>query len=211
MDICKVRDGSCWDDFDIKDCCTRHDMFKIQNMARVVCLALRKALEFMPEKKWSECCQLSVDAWRDINGDYIVKSAETIRKYHRTFRLNGECFKNPQVCWKINRPLLPPMLDWNPDLKDAVLKYCKENLPTLSGETVYNYLLETALPKLLNDRREELEDDNFSFENLLQENGLTKLTMATIYNWMRRLGFKYGPRTKVYYVDSHEKPETKAY
>jgi hypothetical protein len=40
---------------------------------------------------------------------------------------------------------------------------------------------------------------------------LTKLSVPTIYLWMRLLGFKYEPQKKCYYVDGHEKPETKAY
>ena len=48
-------------------------------------------------------------------------------------------------------------------------------------------------------------------EALLQENQLTKLSMTTVFRWMSRLGFKYETRRKTYYVDGHEKPETKKY
>jgi hypothetical protein len=47
--------------------------------------------------------------------------------------------------------------------------------------------------------------------DLLHENRLTKLTLVTIYRWLDRLGFKYEPRRKCYYVDGHERPETKVY
>jgi hypothetical protein len=32
-----------------------------------------------------------------------------------------------------------------------------------------------------------------------------------MYRWMRLLGFKYEVRKRCYYVDWHEKPETKVY
>jgi hypothetical protein len=48
-------------------------------------------------------------------------------------------------------------------------------------------------------------------EQLLKENQLTKLSMTTVFRWMGRLGFKYETRQKTYYVDGHEKPETKKY
>jgi hypothetical protein len=35
--------------------------------------------------------------------------------------------------------------------------------------------------------------------------------MQTVFNWLHRLGFKYEPRRKNYYVDAHEKPKVKLY
>ena len=40
---------------------------------------------------------------------------------------------------------------------------------------------------------------------------LKTLNVKTIQNWMNRLGFKYEPRRKSYYVDSHETPENVEY
>ena len=45
----------------------------------------------------------------------------------------------------------------------------------------------------------------------LKEPQLTKLSIPTIYQWMCLLQFKYKPQRKCYYVDRHEKPETKVY
>jgi hypothetical protein len=49
--------------------------------------------------------------------------------------------------------------------------------------------------------------EKFTVEDLLKENGLSKLAIPTVYRWIRRLGFKYQVRKKCYYVDTHEKPE----
>jgi hypothetical protein len=48
-------------------------------------------------------------------------------------------------------------------------------------------------------------------QQLLQENQLTKVSMTTIFWWMRHLGFKYEVRQKCYNVDGHKKPKTKKY
>jgi hypothetical protein len=40
---------------------------------------------------------------------------------------------------------------------------------------------------------------------------LVKLSVSTMYRWMRKLGFRYEVRKKCYYVDTHEKPENCRY
>jgi hypothetical protein len=64
---------------------------------------------------------------------------------------------------------------------------------------------------LLEEYRAELECPEYTMYELLKENWLTKLSIPTIYQWMSLLRFKYESRKKCYYVDGHEKPETKAY
>jgi hypothetical protein len=46
---------------------------------------------------------------------------------------------------------------------------------------------------------------------ILRQNGLTKLSLGTVYRWLDCLGFKYEARKKGHYVDPHEKPETIVY
>jgi hypothetical protein len=74
-----------------------------------------------------------------------------------------------------------------------------------------DYLLIVALPELLRQRQQELEDDNFDMIDLLHKNRLTKLMLGTVYYWLDHLSFKYEARKKGYYVDNHEKAETIVY
>jgi hypothetical protein len=46
---------------------------------------------------------------------------------------------------------------------------------------------------------------------VIKKYGLTKVCPATVYKWMKCLGFKYETRRKGYYVDGHEKPSTVEY
>ena len=48
-------------------------------------------------------------------------------------------------------------------------------------------------------------------QGLLAEYGLHTMNVKTIQNWMRKLGFKYEPRKKTYYVDTHESKENVEY
>jgi hypothetical protein len=107
--------------------------------------------------------------------------------------------------------MLPPLLERNPDLKKSLLQYATSNLNELTAELLLAYLHDIALPALLEEFRQELGCAEYTMYELLQEHRLTKLSIPSVYRWMRLLGFKYEPRKKCYYVDGHEKPETKAY
>ena len=67
------------------------------------------------------------------------------------------------------------------------------------------------MPALVERKREELANPEYNKEDLFVEHQLTKLTLRTVYKWMDRLGFRYQPRMKCYYVDGHEKTEVIAY
>jgi hypothetical protein len=174
---------------------------------------LRYALEDMPDKTWMECCKDAVASVNRVDGVKHIKNEQTVSRWHLAFRRNNEAFPNPHVHSKDGKKTsLPPLLDRNPELARSIIQYAKHNLNELSAELLYSYLHEIALPVLLDERRAELADESYTMKQLLQENQLTKVSMATIFRWMRRLpGFKYEVRRKCYYVDGHEKPETKKY
>ena len=48
-------------------------------------------------------------------------------------------------------------------------------------------------------------------DQVLQGSQLKTLHLDTVYRWMNVLGFKYEPRMKHFYVDSHNKPEVIVY
>jgi hypothetical protein len=116
-----------------------------------------------------------------------------------------------------NKKQLPPLLDNNPDIVSCMKKYSKENLDTLSVESMQSFLHNTVLPetakKIETVRRESENNDRITFtvDDLLKMNKLRKLHTSTVTRWMSLLGFKYEPRKKCYYVDTHEKPENVRY
>jgi hypothetical protein len=95
----------------------------------------------------------------------------------------------------------------NPDLFHSFNSYVRQNLDTLSAKNIHKFLFEKAFPELLrniNENRSEGEVE-VTVNMLLAESMLKCLSISTIHNWMRQLGFKYEVRKKTYYVDSHEK------
>jgi hypothetical protein len=79
-------------------------------------------------------------------------------------------------------------------------------LNKLTAELLLAYIHDTVLPALLEEFRAELQCLEYTMFELLKEHWLTKLSIPRCL-----LRFKYEPRKKCYYVDGHEKPETKAY
>ena len=197
-------------DEDKQDVCSEFDRFNIRSKCQYISVALKFAERKMPMWTWKKCCSEAVKAMEIVGLD-LIRNGETLRKWHLLFRDNNDCFPNPARHRHDGRSPLPMLLENNPDLKNALVRYCKEHLDHLTAELITSYLYETALPALLEERRRELVSNDFTLEQLLQENRLTKIAVSTIYRWMERLGFKYEPRKKCYYVDGHEKPETIIY
>ena len=160
---------------------------------------------------WLECCSEAMTTVNEFNNSSYIKFHGTIRKWHLLFRRNGECFPNPNTHKKDGKKTLPRLLEENPDLKDAIMYYAQEHLHKLSASLVFHYLHEEALPALVEKKREELDNPGYSKDELLREHQLGKLTLRTVYKWMERLGYRYQPRIKCYYVDGHEKVEVIAY
>ena len=55
------------------------------------------------------------------------------------------------------------------------------------------------------------EEYNNQLRMILKQYGLTCVSPSTVYRWMVRLGFRYEPTRKGYYVDGHERPATIQY
>jgi len=119
---------------------------------------------------------------------------------------------------------MPPFLQQNPDICTLIQQYGHENLTRMSIEFMSEYVHNTVLLQMVNERitttmmlainntpgNEQVEYDKVEKE-MLKLYGLTCICPSTIYRWMKHLGFKYEAWKKGYYVDGHEKPATVKY
>ena len=121
-----------------------------------------------------------------------VSSAMTIQWYS-TYNLNSTL---PTAKRHNGKVALPALLDSNPDLKDAIITFCNENLVVISSELLHSYLVETCLPTLLSQRQAETKTPSMTMAELLKENRLNTLHPRTVNNWLLLLGYKYSPRKK---------------
>ena len=141
----------------------------------------------------------------DNNNDGIISTynEQTILKWYRIFK-QEYCFANPSAR-RYDQRGMPSLFLNNPDLKLKFLEYARSKLDSLSTDVMLDWCMNTALPELVQIRKEEMrvdQNDNdvmnvqFTLNDLLIENGLRVLSPSSIYRWMRVLGFKYQPRKK---------------
>ena len=146
--------------------------------------------------------------YHQCRNGHIIQSHRTLYDWFRLYRDN-DCFPNPN---NTETTRLPPILNACPDLVDDILTHCRSNIDTLSSESVHHFILTEALPKLAETmKKEQNQDETYTITELLQCFGLRKLHLITVQRWMRKLGFKYEPVRKSYYVDNHESEENVRY
>ena len=75
---------------------------------------------------------------------------------------------------------LPPFLDNNPDVKEAIVTYCNNNLINLTASEVQEFIISTCLPQLVKTRKEEANNNSITIETILNENKLKSITGQTV-------------------------------
>ena len=189
------------DDEDNDNVYTNKDIFNVRRKAKYL---FRSLDEIVRNYETSTVTQSVSEAIKKIDeiessceiDDYENNvSCKTIMKWYRTFNNRGNF---PNVIKIKSNSRLPPLIDANPDLKEAVVNFCNENLSTLSAELLHNYITETCIPALLKTRRNETNNPTMTIDELLRENQLKSLHPRTVNNWMAQLGFTYQPRKKTY-------------
>ena len=171
-----------------------------------------------------KCCEIAIENVQkfemtdefDFNDSCVhnsrmnIKNPKSIMKWYNNFNhINNQCFINKYSTSK--KDILPPFLDNNPDITEAIISFCKNNLINLSAEVVQEYIIETCVPQLVQSRKKELQNNNINVDFIMKENNLKCICLRTVQLWLNKLGFRYCERKKSYYCDSHEKPEVVAY
>ena len=135
---------------------------------------------------------------------HIITNYQIVLTWFRTYR-NADTFPNKS---KLRSPKskIPYFLSCNPEVSGQIIAYCKENLSTISTESIYCHIHDSIIPNLVQAIQNDRDSISYSRSDLFKEFRLKKLTLATVYNWMKHLGFRYERRRKCYYVDNHEKP-----
>ena len=199
-----------------EDDITQHQKWVIQQKAQYLGLSLQLAKDEMNAWTWEKCCEHAV---RQLERQGVTHAThhETVCKWYRSFRETRR-FHIPRT-----KKNLPPFLQENPDICTNIKEYARENLDTLSIEMLSEYIHDKVLPNLIMDILNETEKSvrtmmatkkdeyNNHLRLILRQYGLTCVSPATVYRWMIRLGFRYQPTRKGYYVDGHERPATIQY
>jgi hypothetical protein len=160
---------------------------------------------------WTQCCDAAIDELSTV-GITKIRNSRTLGRWNIYFRHN-EVFLHPVYRCK---PAEPKLFACFPEVKDKIHAFCrkKENLASLSVESLRNEIVDTIVPAmyetLLQEQREldGFEEEEFwTKEEMLAYLDLKSISPSTVWNWMQLLGYKYSETKKCYYVDGHENQE----
>jgi hypothetical protein len=189
-----------------KDDITEHQKWVIQQKAQYLALALHLARENMNGWTWQKCCEKTIDELQR-QGLTLATRHETVSKWYRSFR---------ETCsFVILQPAMKNLLSFlqqNPDICTNTKEYARENLDTLSIKMLSDFVHGKVLPNLVMDlfdlteksvramMANNKEEYNKQLRIILKQYGLACVSPSTVYHWMVRLGFRYEPTRKGYYV-----------
>jgi hypothetical protein len=188
---------------------TAHQKWTIQIRCQYLYCSLYYAKEMMPiSQNWDRCCQEAVKHL--LLCGIKAGCSRSVRNWYLEFTRKNRKFEM-RIAQKHK---LPMFLDLNRDEKEKIQQYAKEHLHELSIELMSEYIHNTVIPIMVQERfvvKPEDEQYEATVQGMYREYGLKKICPSTIYKWLKLLGFRYEPRRKGYYVDGHEKPETISY
>ena len=212
------------DDKDSDDVCTLYHItsicYKCTYLAMVLSLALQ---HYELVDNFRSIIQMDIDAVNKVHlanlisvrkrnkSNYVIHDTTAVFEWFREFRIN-DCFMNPAKGLKNRKLALPRLINDDPDILKSMINFCRENISNLTVECVHQFLLRDAIPKLAKTMQEEHPHRQApTIESILKSYGLKTLSIKTVQSWMKRLGFKYEPRKKSYYLDLYETEENVTY
>ena len=190
------------EDKDSDDLYSERDVFRLREKCKFLYFGVQSLLESYEQNTILQCFDSALDIvyefkTLDFIDDDNVDSPhpKTLSKWYSTYNRHSHF----PSCHKLNghKIILPTLLTQNPDVKEAVMLYCNENLGTLSSELLHEYLFSTCLPSLLKRRQIETNNMSMTMKELLKENNLLTLHLRTVGRWLISLGFKYCTQKKL--------------
>jgi len=186
---------------------TEYDIFIIRQKIILLSMSLNNAANYMPAKNWRQCCEMALKMAQEIG---ITESGcpRTIMRWYHSFKQTRMLTLPPLP----DKMKLHPFLLHNHDIVIKIKQYSKENIHQLSAQLILDYLHSKIIPEMIKERpNPENKTTEDMTKELLEEYGLSVLSLGTVCRWMNRLGFKYDVRRKNFYVDGHERPGTIKY
>jgi hypothetical protein len=192
------------DNKDCDDLCTPQDIFVLQVKAKYLAKTLSCALTLYPTTaNFLDIYLAGIQIVNEFDYDEIVNDTpsfkitdpKTVLAWLCVFHTNST-FKNPGFAHsKRFEPGLPMIFHENPDHFMSFMTYAQTYLETLSGEMLHEYLFSVTIPKTAKTIEEKRRmSKKYTVQELLQDHGITKLSVRTVYKWLKKLGFVlYGP------------------
>jgi len=139
---------------------------------------------------WKMCFEWAINMLSSC-GMKATSRALTIMEWYQKFR--------DKRGFKVNIPKkdLPPFVLISSEICSTIKQYARENLLESSIDFLFDYVHHTTLPQFVPDTvgrsKDEMGEDQYKLElkKNLKHFRLSKVTMQTIYRWMKALRFRY--------------------
>jgi hypothetical protein len=161
------------------------------------------------QKNWTQCCEEACNTCKLLTTSYTPR---TIQNWWQEFR-QSDCFPHSrgfEASIKKAKDRIPPFLHDNEDMQQKFIRHCTNNLSDLPIDLAKEYVTDVLIPSAYPLTSDFSADDRAAM--LLQRYGLSVTPVrSTIWEWLTRCGFTYKPRTKRFFVDSHESKASRKY
>lgn len=149
------------------------DIFHLDQNCKYIFHFLDTLIKLYHNYTITHCAEIAIAKVHDFessceidNPDMSV-SAKTIMRCHKSYLVNNA---SPSSNKANGTSSLPRLLNNNPEIKDAVICFCNENLSTLTGKLLHNYILEKCIQSLLKSRQCETGNNSMTMSDLFKEN-----------------------------------------
>ena len=131
---------------------TCRDVLNIRKKATVLYNAYHLAVDLLNVWTWEKCCNEAVENLEEVG--IKIHSGRTVQRWNQEFRENG-LFNTSATKKKED----PPLFHLYPEIKEATIKYCHENLGDMSVERVHKELVDNIIPSVADEENIEKEND----------------------------------------------------
>jgi hypothetical protein len=197
---------------DPDDLCSKSDLKALQQRSMLLYRAYRIALKHMERPDywtWTKCCEQACNTLNPI-GISQATHHRRVQIWKTIFRISDN-FPHPNPYAQIGRQPEPQLFAVYPELKTKVELFCKNNLVTLTIESLYDHVHSTLIPEIhaqfIEDLPQGAPNECFGLEHFFHCFNLKNLSLTTVGRWMHYLGYTYDRAKKSFYIDCHERPD----
>ena len=188
---------------------TPYHIFNVRQKFIFLIQALDIAKKDMNGLTFYQCCRKATESLNCL-GLKITQDVEVVRRWYREFCDRGNCFGNTNPLGRKTQATL--MFEHLPAGKESFITYANENLVSLSGELMLEYVVYELAPEFYNDYNDTaapgdvIPIDEKGKEILIKKMGYKNMGVGTMNIWLNTFGYKYCRLAKGYYNDKHEEP-----
>jgi hypothetical protein len=190
---------------DVHDACSPTDVFILRQKSLFLSRAYEVALDKMPFATWNECCQQAIDEL-SVFGFILATNSRTIATWNQSFR-KVALFPHPNPIVASGLSVENQVFAYFPEAKTKLVAFARENLATLSVDSLHAYIIDELIPFVVSRTAED--DDDAPTKRMIRRWQVKLPSPVTAWRWLHSCGFSYNATKKSFYVDGHERVENK--